>query len=184
MAVNIAKWQHEQGSTKLTGYSGAELEMQSGSKFDQQSGSSATLAGTNSVTGTLTKASTGKLIYSGYTTHASTADGQLNNWGHSYIKPASSTGHFRVKAPTAGCDKYITVATSKVCIVSVTTASGQTSPYIGTLSTQAVTIMKVHCAPDKAASRGVTIHLRGMTTVRWFPISVPSTVSCSLSTST
>ena len=184
MVENIAKWQHEPGSTKLTGYDGAELEMQSGSKLDQQSGSSAEWGGTNSVTGTFTKASTGKIVISGYTTHASTADGRLANWGHSYVLPAASSHKFRLDAPTAGCDKYITMASSKVCIVSVTTASGGTSPYIGTRSTQSVTVIKAKCGPNKVASRGVTIHLRGMTTVRWFPVSLPSTVTCTLSTST
>jgi hypothetical protein len=178
---NIAKIAHSQGSTKLYAYSGGEIEMQSGSKFDQQSGSSATLAGTNTVTGTLTKASTGKLVFSGYTTHASTADGVLKNWGHSYVNPSSSGIHFRLAAPTAGCDKLITVASSVRTRIHATTASGQKSPYLGTLSTQAVTIMHFH--PSSNQSRGHTIHLRGMTTVRWFLMSLPSTVSCSLTTS-
>ena len=163
MAENISKIEHQQGSTKLIVYSGGEIEVQSGGVLDMQDGY--------------------KSYHKGYTTHATTADGRLANYGHSVVVPTSSGIHFRLDAPVAGIDKYVTVYTSIVTHICATTASGQKSPYLGALSTDAYTIMKM-TGGQKQACAGNTVHLRGMTSVRWFVMNYPSTVGCLFSTST
>ena len=193
MAKNIAYWEHQQGSTKFIGYSGAEMELQSGSLVDAQSGSSHKVAGKHTILsggefevqsgGIIDKQSGHKQYTKGFTTHASTADGRLANYGHSVIVPTSSGIHFRLDAPVAGVDKYVTAFTSIVTHICATTASGQKSPYLGALSTDAYTIMKMTGGQIQACA-GNTVHLRGMTTVRWLVMNYPSTVGCVFSTST
>ena len=144
---------HEQGSTKFTAISGGEIEFQSGAVLDKHSGM--------------------KEYIKGYTTHTSTADGRLANYGHSIIKTTSSGMHFRLDAPEAGIEKFITNFTSKPCWVHATTATGQTSPRYGVLSTEACTVMQMVPTPI-GGKIGLTVHLRGMTTVQWFVINSPA----------
>lgn len=157
----------QQGSTKMIVYSGGEVEVQSGGVLDMQSGY--------------------KSYHKGYTTHASTGDGRLANYGHSVIvTAASSASKYRLNAPVAGIDKYVTVYTTKVTHLCATTASGGTSPYFGKLTsgtTNAHVVMKF-TGGQKQGCVGNTVHLRGFSSVSWLVMNYPSTAGCVMSTST
>lgn len=185
MARNIAYIEHQQGSTKMIVYSGGEIEVQSGGLVDLQSGSSVTVNGALNITGTLEKESTGKVYVKGYTTHATTADGRLTNWGHSYIVPTSSGIKFRMSAPEAGIDKYITVNSTIRAAICATTASGGKGQYFGIVvaSTERKIVMK-HLGGGNAEGVGHTVHLRGMSTKRWCVMNRPSTLGVQFTTST
>ena len=166
MAKNIAYVEHQQGSTKMIVYDGGEIEFQSGGVLDMQSGH--------------------KTYHKGYTTHGSLADGQFANYGHSIVVTAASSHKFRMDAPVAGIDKFITVYTTKVTMIHATTASGGTSPRFGAGhggTTNAHVLMKFKQG-QKMGSAGNTVHLRGFSSVEWLVMNAPSTVGCIFSTST
>ena len=150
---------HKQGSEEFVFANGGILNMESGSKS----------------------------YHKGYTTHASTADGRLANYGHSVIVAAnSSLSKFRLDPPAVGIDKYVAVYTTVVTFVHATTASGGNSPRFGvahTGTTNAHVVMKF-IQGQRMGAAGNTVHLRGFSTSEWLVMNAPSTVGCIFSTST
>lgn len=170
--LDIQSGSSHKSAGKHTVLSGGEIEMQSGAKGDLQSGSTFTVNGDLDVSGVFAKESTGKIYVKGFTSHSSTTHGRLTNWGHSFVKPTSSGINFRLAAPEAGIDKYITAFTSVATIVHATTATGQIAPRFGIPSTEACVKMRMVPTPIGGAV-GLTVHLRGKTTAEWFVISSP-----------